>query len=221
MPAWTCPLSHCCFFFTSISGAVVFPKGLAGAAVIGAFVLLQVTVPWPVTRTFLLYVHRIYNELIKCTCNTSFAACYFETELCQYCLVIGTWPLLLFLVLTGSLKYNPKCVKWLCVCVYPTRQWCFSLRAFHTYDALLSLAAITVKICQNLLGGSGDKVIEIKDGSDKCSFSVKARQKQLSRDKRVRLTLCLKYCKWQRQNCHYRRACWRPFECPVQEPLSH
>lgn len=118
MPAWTCPLSHCCFFFTSISGAVVFPKGLAGAAVIGAFVLLQVTVPWPVTRTFLLYVHRIYNELIKCTCNTSFAACYFETELCQYCLVIGTWPLLLFPVLTGSLKYNPKCVKWLCVCVY-------------------------------------------------------------------------------------------------------
>lgn len=134
--------------------------------------------------------------------------------------LLGHGPCFYFLYLLAASNIIPSVLNG-CVCVYPTRQWCFSLRAFHTYDALLSLAAITVKICQNLLGGSGDKVIEIKDDSDKCSFSVKARQKQLSRDKRVRLTLCLKYCKWQWQNCHYRRACWRPFECPVQEPLSH
>lgn len=40
--------------------------------------------------------------------------------------------------------------------------------------------------CENLrkfVGGSGGEVTQIKDDSDKCSFSGKERQKQLSTDK--------------------------------------
>lgn len=66
-----------------MSSAVVSPKGLAGAAVIGAFVLLRVTVPQAEAGTHQnipLHVHRISNELVKCTCKESFAAGYFEIK---------------------------------------------------------------------------------------------------------------------------------------------
>lgn len=75
-------------FFRSMSSAAVSPTGLAGAAVIGALVPLRVTVPWAEAsahQNIPLHVHRICDELIKHTCEESFAGCYFEIKLWQGC----------------------------------------------------------------------------------------------------------------------------------------
>lgn len=208
-------------FFRSMTSTVVSHKGLAGAAVIGALVLLRVTVPWAegsihTGRTFPYTSIGFPVNLSNATARRSFCPCAilssnYGRAVLAHRLVTGTSRRDLFLIPASSLKYIPKCLKR--VCVNALGQWCFSLREHFTH---MMPSVPLGNYCENLrgfVGGSGGKLIQIEDDSDKCSFSGKARQKQLSTDKWVRLTLRLKYCKWQRQNC-------RPLRKPVGGHLN-
>lgn len=66
--------------------------------------LLAVTVPWAeasVHQNIPLNVHRISNELIKCTCEESFAVCYFQPSL-----IIGHVPCCYFS--PAALNMSPR-----------------------------------------------------------------------------------------------------------------
>ena len=100
---------------------MVSPRGLAGAAVIGAFVLLQVAGPRAeagIQQNIPLHVHRISNELIKCTCEGGFAARYFEINLWQACSTVSLLGHgLYFLFLPGAANVFPGVLKRARVCV--------------------------------------------------------------------------------------------------------
>lgn len=150
-----------------MSSAVVSPKGIVGAAVIGAFVLLRVTVPWAeasIRQNIPLHVHRISNELIKCTCKESFSWCYFELNLRQACSNPASphWDM------------APACISYYCRQPQIYSQACemgvrkhqeavtlFTRSVSHTWCPL-SPVARTVKICENLLEAQVAKWLKLK-----------------------------------------------------------
>lgn len=110
-------------------------------------------------RTFLYMSIGFPMNLSNAPARKVFAECYFEIKLWQACSnpLSPYWDMALAFISHSDREpqiYFPKCAKW--VCVNTTRQWCFSLWAFDTSDALRP------NYCENLrkfAGGSGGRVI--------------------------------------------------------------